>query len=141
QRRISRVLHLAADDAALAELRDDLSAALGRHSDLSDEQRAMALAELLRGILEQDTGFRIQKVGQTQGHGNTVTRFYTDRLTRSPGHLHAVTRGHVFIPTGSPGHPVTWSPGIAVQRERPQGRHPTTRSARGPSARGGILSI
>lgn len=49
---VSRVLHLDDGDPGVARLRAELSAALGRHDGLSTDQRAAALAALLRGLLE-----------------------------------------------------------------------------------------
>ncbi len=48
---LSAVLHLNDGDAAVRQLSDELTAALGRHGALSAEQRAAALAGLLRGVL------------------------------------------------------------------------------------------
>lgn len=48
---VSRVLHVSTDDQAMLRLRDELSATLGRHTNLSPEQRAAALATLLQGLL------------------------------------------------------------------------------------------
>ena len=50
---LSRVLHVAEGDAAVQRLRAELAAALGRHTGLSTDQRATALATLLQGILEE----------------------------------------------------------------------------------------
>lgn len=49
---VSRVLHLAEGDPGVERLRADLTQALGRHDDLTTEQRAAALAALLRTLLE-----------------------------------------------------------------------------------------
>lgn len=51
---LSRVLHVAEDDPAVERLRAELTAALGRHAGLSAEQRAAALASLLRALLEPE---------------------------------------------------------------------------------------
>ncbi|NJO81816.1 MAG: hypothetical protein HC828_02915 [Blastochloris sp.] len=47
-------------DPAVHELRAELGAALSRHSTLSADQRAAALAELLQGLLKEhgDDGSR-----------------------------------------------------------------------------------
>jgi hypothetical protein len=49
---LSRVLHLADSDPAVQRLSAELSAALGNHSALTTDQRAAALAGLLRTLLE-----------------------------------------------------------------------------------------
>jgi hypothetical protein len=41
-------------DPAVQRLRDDLTAALGRHPELTTEQRAAALATLLQTLLEPE---------------------------------------------------------------------------------------
>jgi hypothetical protein len=49
---LSRVLHVADGDLAVQQLRADLTAALGRHTGLTTDQRAAALATLLQTLLE-----------------------------------------------------------------------------------------
>jgi hypothetical protein len=49
---LSRVLHVAAADAAVQRLRAELKDTLGRHAALTTDQRAAALATLLQGLLE-----------------------------------------------------------------------------------------
>jgi hypothetical protein len=49
---LSKVLHLANDDPQVERLQAELLAALGRHQELSADQRAAALVGLLRGLLE-----------------------------------------------------------------------------------------
>jgi len=51
---LSRVLHMSDADPAVQRLRDDLTAALGRHPELTTEQRAAALATLLQTLLEPE---------------------------------------------------------------------------------------
>ncbi len=51
---LSRVLHVTEGDLAVQRLRDDLTAALGRHAGLTTEQRAAALAMLLQTLLEPE---------------------------------------------------------------------------------------
>lgn len=53
---LSRVLHVAEGDPAVQRLRAELAAALARHAGLTTEQRAAALATLLQGLLEPETG-------------------------------------------------------------------------------------
>lgn len=48
---VSRVLHRAADDPAVQQLHADLLALLERHSTLSDDQRAAAIASVLQELL------------------------------------------------------------------------------------------
>jgi hypothetical protein len=49
---LSRVLHVSEDDPGVGRLRAELAAALGRHGGLTPDQRAAAVAALLRGLLE-----------------------------------------------------------------------------------------
>jgi hypothetical protein len=49
---LSRVLHVADGDPAMLRLRADLTATLGRHTELTTDQRAAALATLLQTLLE-----------------------------------------------------------------------------------------
>jgi hypothetical protein len=49
---LSRVLHVADGDPAVQRLRAELTAALSRHTDLTTDQRAAALATLLQTLLE-----------------------------------------------------------------------------------------
>jgi hypothetical protein len=51
---LSKVLHLANDDPQVERLQAELLAALGRHQELSAEQRAAALVGLLKGLLEPE---------------------------------------------------------------------------------------
>ncbi|MBK9714550.1 MAG: hypothetical protein IPO81_25055 [Kouleothrix sp.] len=52
---LSRVLHVTDDDPAVRQLSADLTGALGRHAGLTIDQRAAALAALLRALLEQES--------------------------------------------------------------------------------------
>jgi hypothetical protein len=49
---LSRVLHVTDSDPAMQRLRADLTATLGRHTELTTDQRAAALATLLQTLLE-----------------------------------------------------------------------------------------
>lgn len=50
---LSRVLHVAHDDLAVADLHAELAATLGRHNGLTTDQRAAALATLLQTLLAE----------------------------------------------------------------------------------------
>jgi hypothetical protein len=56
---LSRVLHVAVGDPAVEQLHTELAAALGRHQSLTNDQRAAAVAELLKALLETDADSRI----------------------------------------------------------------------------------
>jgi hypothetical protein len=53
---LSRVLHVPEGDPAVGQLRAELTAALGRHTGLTVDQRAAALATLLQSLLEPEDG-------------------------------------------------------------------------------------
>ncbi|MEN9937491.1 MAG: hypothetical protein RLZZ387_4070, partial [Chloroflexota bacterium] len=50
---LSRVVHVAEGDPAVQRLRDEIAGALGRHAGLTTDQRAAALAAMLRTLLEE----------------------------------------------------------------------------------------